>query len=135
MTHSVNAYAALGGHPGIRRAVEQFARFVLGDPMVAGHFAAPDPGAWRRHQLEVLAAAVGGPQRNSAATGASGPGTQLSDAEFTRVLDHLTAALIEVGADEEAIRDLITATSENPDLIVVAIVAEASPLTSGKDTI
>jgi hemoglobin len=121
VTHPLNAYAALGGHPGLRRAVEHFAELVLGDPTVAGHFRAMDPEAWRWHQLEVLAAAVGGPQRNSVASHVGPPWSErLTEAEFNRVLGHLGAALSEVGADEGAIRDVIEAASQTRDLVVIA---------------
>ena len=136
MTHPVNAYVALGGHPGLRRAVEQFTELVLGDPTVAVHFEASDPGAWRWHQLEVLAAAVGGPQRNSAANKANPPEAErLTDAEFKRVLIHLKAALVEVGADERAIRGVIKAASQTRDLIVLGPETNASPHTPRKDMI
>jgi hemoglobin len=121
VTHSVNAYAALGGHPGLRRAVEHFAELVLGDATVAGHFTVRDPAAWHRHQLEMLAAAIGGPQRNTGAsqTTAPGPG-RLTEAEFNRVLGHLRAALSQAGAHETAIRDVIGAVAKTRDLIVIA---------------
>jgi hemoglobin len=121
VTHSVNAYAALGGHPGLRRAVEYFAELVLSDSTVAGHFRVRDPAAWRRHQLELLAAAVGGPQRNSTAGQLVAPGAErLTAAEFHRVLGHLRAALYQAGAHEAAIRDVIEAVAQTPDLIVIA---------------
>jgi len=121
VTHPVNVYAALGGHQVLRCAVELFSERLLDDPAVAGHFGAKDNGAWRRHQLEVLAAAVGGPQRNSAASTVAAPGAKcLTVGEFNRVLGHLSAALAEVGADERAIRDVIEAASQTRDLIVIA---------------
>ena len=119
--HTVNVYAALGGHQVLRRAVDLFTDLLLGDPAVAGHFGAKDTGAWRRHQLEVPAAAVGGPQRNSATSTVAAPGAEcLTDEEFNRVLGHLRAALAEVGAGEVAIRDVIEAASQIRDLIVIA---------------
>jgi len=121
VTHSVNAYAALGGHPGLRRTVEHFAELVLGDPAVAGYFRPRDAAAWRRHQLEVLAAAIGGPQRNSAASQLRAPDSEhLTAAEFNRVLGHLRAALSQASAHEAAIRDVVAAVAQTRDLIVIA---------------
>jgi hemoglobin len=120
VAHPVNAYAAVGGHPGLGRVVERFADRLLGDPAIAGYFGAADGRTWRCHQLDVLAAAIGGPQRNTAAVAAAPPAAQtLTDAVFDRLLDHLRAALGDAGTGEENIRDVIAAASATRDLIVI----------------
>jgi len=119
--HPVNVYAALGGHPGLRRAVDRFAERLVRDPSVSGYFASDDPDALRAQQLDLLAAAMGGPQRNSTAIGSRPPAQHaMTEAAFERVIGHLNAALVEVGADEGTIRDVIAAVSATHDLIVVA---------------
>ena len=66
-------YAALGRHPGIRRAVDQFYERVAADASLTGYFAGADMGRLRSHVVELLAAAVGGPNRYTGRSMAEGP--------------------------------------------------------------
>jgi hemoglobin len=120
VAHPVNAYAAVGGHPGLGRVVERFADRVLGDPAIAAYFRTADVRTWRNQQMDLLAAAIGGPQRNTAAIAAAPPAAQtLTDADFDRLLDHLRAALVDAGTGEEGIRKVVAAASATRDLIVI----------------
>jgi hemoglobin len=118
---SRGVYAALGGYPGLRRAVDEFMERVVADPPLAAHFVNADMNALRRHQVDLLAAALGGPQdytgRNLTIAHA---GMNITDAEFDRVVGHLNAALVEVGADDGTIRTVIGAVGATRDQIVGA---------------
>jgi hemoglobin len=107
-----NLYAALGAHPGIRRAVDQFYDRIAADPSLAGYFAGVDMDRLRRHQVEMLVAAVGGPGRYAGRSMADAHrGLGITDAAFDRVLGHLNAALVEVGADDRTIREVVRTLS------------------------
>jgi len=105
-------YDTLGAHKGIRRAVDQFYERVVADRTLARYFVDVDVEALRRHQVELLAAAVGGPGRYSGrAMAKAHEGLKITDAAFDRVLGHLNATLVDVGADDGTIRTVITVLS------------------------
>lgn len=114
MSDSVGgAYEALGAHPGIRRAVEQFYERIAADPSLNRFFAGADLDRLRAHQVELLAAAVGGPGEYTGRQMAQAHrGLHITDVAFDRVLGHLNAALVDVGADERTIRQVLGALSQ-----------------------
>ena len=106
------AYAALGAHPGIRRAVDRFYERIAADPGLAGYFKDADMDQLHRHQVELLAAAVGGPGRYTGRSMAEAHrGLHVTDAAFDRVLGHLNATLVEVGADDRTIGKVLRTLS------------------------
>ena len=114
MSDSVRgAYEALGAHPGIRRAVDQFYERIAADPSLTRFFAGADLDRLRAHQVELLAAAVGGPGRYTGREMSHAHrGLHITDAAFDRVLGHLNATLVDVGADERTIRQVLRALSQ-----------------------
>lgn len=114
MSDSVEgAYRALGAHPGIRRAVDRFYDRIAADPSLTRFFVGADLDRLRDHQVELLAAAVGGPSRYSGREMARAHhGLRITDAAFDRVLGHLNAALVDAGADERTIRQVLRTLSQ-----------------------
>jgi hemoglobin len=105
-------YAALGRHPGIRRAVDQFYERIAEDASLTEYFKGADMDRLRRHQVELLAAAVGGPNRYTGRSMVQAHrGLHITDAAFDRVLGHLNATLVDVGADDRTIREVLRALS------------------------
>jgi hemoglobin len=105
-------YEALGRHPGIRRAVDQFYERIAADATLAGYFEGADMDRVRRHQVELLAAAAGGPRSYSGRSMAEAHrGLGITDAAFDRVLGHLNATLVDVGADDRTIREVLRTLS------------------------
>ena len=62
MTHTQTLYESLGAEVGIRTAVDQFYDRVVADPRLAAYFDGVDMIALRRHQVDMLSAATGGPE-------------------------------------------------------------------------
>jgi len=107
-----NAYEALGGHPGIRRAVDGFYDRIAADPILAGYFAGVDQSVLRGHQVDLLAAVAGGPQRYTGRQmAAAHAGLNITNADFDRVMGHLNAALVDAGAADGAIRGVLAAVN------------------------
>ncbi len=103
-----NPYVALGAYPGIRRAVEQFYERIAADATLAPYFEGVDMDRLRRHQIDLLVAAVGGPSRYTGRSMAMAHrGMHITPAAFDRVLGHLNAALVDVGADDRTIREVL----------------------------
>lgn len=112
-------YAALGGYPGLRRAVDEFMERVVADPPLTAHFVGVDMSTLRSHQVDLLAAAVGGPRDYMGRDlTVAHTGMHITDEEFDRVIGHLNAALVEVGADDGTIRSVISAVAATRDQIV-----------------
>ena len=107
------SYDALGAHPGIRRAVDQFYERIAADSSLTRFFEGADLDRLRAHQVELLAAAVGGPSRYTGRQMSQAhQGLHITDVAFDRVLGHLNAALVDAGADERTIRQVLRALSE-----------------------
>lgn len=108
----VGPYQELGRHPGIRRAVDEFYERVAADPTLAGYFADAEMDRLRRHVVELLAAAVGGPGHYTGRSMANAHrGLHITDEAFDRVLGHLNAALVDVGAHDRTIREVLRTLS------------------------
>jgi hemoglobin len=121
VSQPLNAYEALGGHPGIRRAVDGFYDRIASDPVLAGFFVGVDHAALRGHQVDLLAVVAGGPGRYTGRQmSAAHAGLNITNADFDRVLGHLNAALVEAGAADGAIRDVLTAVNALRDEVVQA---------------
>jgi hemoglobin len=109
---TTNLYTALGAHRGIRRAVDDFLERIAADRTLAGYFVGVDMEGLRRHQVELLTAATGGPRVYSGRQMAiAHAGLNITDEAFDRVLGHLNAALVDAGADDGTIRAVLTVLS------------------------
>lgn len=99
--------------PGIRRAVQEFYERDRRRPVAGRILRRPyDMDRLRRHVVELLAAAVGGPGQYTGRTMAKAhQGLHITDEAFDRVLGHLNAALVDVGADDRTIREVLRALS------------------------
>jgi hemoglobin len=105
-------YAALGRHPGIRRAVDQFYERIAADATLTEYFDGADMDRLRLHVVELLAASVGGPNRYTGRSMAQAHrGLHITDGAFDRVLGHLNATLVDVGADDRTIREVLRTLS------------------------
>ena len=86
---------------------------IAADPALAGYFAGVDQTVLRGHQVDLLAAVAGGPQRYTGRQLAiAHAGLNITNAEFDRVMGHLNAALVEAGAADGTIRRVLTAVDD-----------------------
>jgi hemoglobin len=109
-THTL--YAALGAEVGIRTVVDDFYDRVINDPALATYFASADMTALRRHQVDFLSAATGGPKQYT--------GRALADAHaelavtgeaFDLVVSHLLESLAACGVEPPTIDRVVAALS------------------------
>lgn len=99
-----------GAETGLRSAVDQFYDRVHADPSLAPYFAGVDMPTLKRHQVDMLTAANGGPPKYSGHDMAQAhAGLDITDEAFDRVVGHLNATLVETGADDSAIRAVLGA--------------------------
>ena len=96
----MSIYAALGGATTVSAAVDDFYERVLADPELAGYFSGVDVNRVKAHQRRFMTAAIGGPAayRGRPMRGAHA-GLHIRDADFDRVVGHLTATLTSLGVD------------------------------------
>jgi hemoglobin len=103
-TQPSTIYERLGAEGGIRQAVDDFYDRVVGDVDLAPYFEGIDMKTLRRHQVEMLSAATGGPNQYTGrdmATAHAGLG--ITDEHFDRVVGHLVATLQGFGVDDPTI--------------------------------
>ncbi len=109
---TASAYYSLGAHAGLRSAVDDFYARIQADPSLAPYFAGVDMATLKRHQVDMLSAATGGPQKYTGRDMAEAhAGLNITDEAFDRVVGHLNATLVEAGADDGTIRAVLGALS------------------------
>jgi hemoglobin len=114
-------YDALGAEGGIRDAVDAFYSRVVADPDLAGFFAGTDMTRLRRHQVDMLVSATGGPRQYTGRDmAAAHQGLNITDAAFDKVVGHLGATLASAGADEDSIAAVVAALAPLRSSIVSA---------------
>ena len=114
-------YEALGADIGIRKAVDEFYDRVVKDPQLQPYFAEIDMTTLRRHQVDMLVAATGGPrQYGGPDMAAAHAGRAITSAVFSRVVQHLVAALDALGADRETIDRVVETLAPLQSSIVTA---------------
>ncbi len=98
-------YDAIGGAPALDLAVTIFYDRVLADPEVSAWFDTVDLPLLRQHQRDFLTLVLGGPASVGAVDRYRGRGLAIAhagrgitDDAFTRVRDHLSATLQQLGA-------------------------------------
>lgn len=95
-------YREIGGDEAIRGAVAVFYRRVLDDPELADYFVDVDLGVLRAHQRAFLTEALGGPHLFTGRPLAEAHARlHITDDAFDKIVEHLVAALREVGVTEE----------------------------------
>ncbi|MFF8594563.1 group 1 truncated hemoglobin [Streptomyces sp. NPDC015220] len=97
-------FEQLGGEPAVSAVVDIFYDRVLGDPDLESYFSGVDVDHLRHHQRRFVAQALGA-QRPYSGRSMRKAHEHLSITQeaFGRVVDHLGAALAEVGVDAAAI--------------------------------
>jgi hemoglobin len=97
-------FERIGGTPAVREAVERFYTRVLEDPELASYFTDADVGEIKRHQVLLLSQVLGGPQGyDGRELGEAHRGLGITETHYDRVVDHLVAVLVELGAPEDTI--------------------------------
>ena len=116
-----SVYESLGAEVGIRKVVDEFYDRVVADPYLAGYFSEVDMTALRRHQVDMLSAATGGPhQYTGKDMTAAHAGLQINGGAFDRVVGHLMATLTALGAPDDAITSVVAALGPLRPAIVTA---------------
>jgi hemoglobin len=104
-----NLYEQLGSEVGIGKVVEDFYERILADPDLAPYFASVDLTELRRHQVDFLSAATGGPGRYAGRDiRAAHAGLAITGNAFDRVARHLLDSLrgfgVAPGATDQVLR-------------------------------
>jgi hemoglobin len=87
-------YVAVGRGPAVSAVVDLLYQLVLADPELAGFFEDSDLVRLKRHQVDLASQVRGGPLTYDGPDLASAhAGRGISDADFSRVVAHLIAAL------------------------------------------
>jgi truncated hemoglobin YjbI len=103
-------YEALGSEVGIRTVVADFYDRVVSDPNLASYFTSVDMSGLRRHQVQFLSSATGGPRQYSGPTLADAhQHLNITDEAFDAVVVHLIQSLVEAGATQPAIDQVVAA--------------------------
>lgn len=100
----MTVYEQLGGVDGVSAAVDAFYERMLADERLGAWFHQIPMPQLKAHQRAFLTVALGGPEaydgrsmRNAHA------GLGITQEDYTRAVDHLAAALAEVGVDDTVI--------------------------------
>ena len=116
-----SVYESLGAEVGIRKAVDEFYDRVVADPRLDGYFSEVDMTALRRHQVDMLSAATGGPRRYTGKDmAAAHAGSRINGEAFDRVVGHLTATLTALGVPDGKITSVVAALGPLRPAIVTA---------------
>jgi len=118
---SQTVYEALGADIGIRKAVDDFYARVVADPQLQPFFADVDMTTLRRHQVDMLVAATGGPrQYDGRDMAAAHAGKGITSAAFGRVVGHLVATLESLGVDGQTVDSVVATLAPLESSIVTA---------------
>lgn len=97
-------YDTLGAEVGIRRVVDDFYERLTADPDLTKYFDGADMPVLRRHQVAMLSAATGGPNRYTGRDMASAHADlNITGEHFDRVVSHLVDTLADFAVDRETI--------------------------------
>jgi hemoglobin len=103
-------YEALGSEVGIRTVVADFYDRVVSDRDLAGYFGSVDMSELRRHQVQFLSAATGGPRQYSGqAIAAAHQSLDITDEAFDAVVVHLVSTLKDAGVTENLVGQVVAA--------------------------
>jgi len=114
-----NLYELLGGGRAVSEVVEIFYRTVLADPSLAHHFHGIDVHRVKAHQYAFITAVTGGPEyyvgRSIRKTHAS---LGITAGDYARMIEHLEASLVGVGADRRVIDGIVARIEPLQDEVV-----------------
>ncbi|SEO77121.1 group I truncated hemoglobin [Trujillonella endophytica] len=117
----MSLYERLGETAGIRTAVDDFYRRVLGDPELAGYFEGVDLAGLHSHQTDLLVQVTGGPAGYTGRDlAAAHQGRDISPEAFDRVVAHLVATLTALGVGEADIGAVGAALTAHRDEVVAS---------------
>lgn len=95
-------YDRVGGRPAITEVVERFYARVLDDDDLSPYFDDADVAAVKRHQVLLLSQVLGGPKEyDGRDLGEAHRGLGVTSDHYDKVVSHLVAVLVELGADDE----------------------------------
>lgn len=122
MTEHVDTdYSAVGGAAAISSVVDLFYQSVLADPKLVGYFENTDLARLKRHQVQLVSQVMGGPVSYGGADLAlAHSGRGITDADFSRVVDHLVAALAAHSVPADITGRVVAALGATQDDIVTA---------------
>jgi hemoglobin len=101
-------YEELGGAPAIAAVVEEFYARVLGDATLAPMFDGVDMAKQKRHQVQFIVFALGGPNQYRGRTmRRAHTGLSITEAQFGAVAGHLGDALAVCGVPPLMIASVI----------------------------
>jgi hemoglobin len=114
-------YQALGAEVGIRTVVDDFYARVVADPQLAPYFTSVDMADLRRHQVDFLSAATGGPrQYTGRALADAHARLRVTGGAFDRVVIHLVASLEACDVDPDTVSQVVAALAPLRSDIVAA---------------
>jgi hemoglobin len=97
-------YDQIGQEPAVNEAVKRFYIRVLDDPALSPVFQGVDMDRLHDHQVKLFSKVLGGPDTYSGrALDAAHRGLGITDDQYAKVVDHLTAVLEELGVGDTAI--------------------------------
>jgi hemoglobin len=100
-------FVRLGGTPAFEKLVEDLDRRLLQDERLRSYFDGVGLERLKHHQRSFLAMAFGGPPGYLGRTvEAAHSRLDVTDEAFDRVMDHLIAALVDLGVPRELIREV-----------------------------
>jgi hemoglobin len=101
-------YNRIGGEAIVRPAVALFYQRVLDDPELSGYFTGVDLGRLRAHQRAFVTAVLGGPELFAGRPlEIAHRGLAITDSSFEAMVDHLVAALRDLGVSERLAADVV----------------------------
>ena len=118
---TASAYDSLGANAGLRAAVDDFYDRIHADRSLAPYFDGVDMATLKSHQVDMLSAATGGPQKYTGRDMARAhAGLDITDEAFDRVVGHLQDTLISLGVQEQTITSVLGALSPlRSDIVTV----------------
>jgi hemoglobin len=89
----------IGGQPAVTAVVDAFHQRVVADPELTSYFDSRDMARLKAHQRALVSVALGGTgeEYNGRMMHPAHSGLSITNGAFDRVLDHLLAALADVG--------------------------------------
>jgi truncated hemoglobin YjbI len=105
-------YEALGAEVGIRTVVSDFYDRVVSDPRLGDYFDSVDMSELRRHQVQFLSAATGGPKQYSSRTLAEAhQKLNVTHEAFVAVVVHLVQSLQDAGVAQDTVEQVVAASA------------------------